>query len=329
MQKTWGRIAARFIAMMVVAGAAPAAAADWSVSQMSGQVTIAAAGAQPVALKRDAVLPAGGILRTGAASRALLVRNAETISVGPNAAIAVPPGGNNPEFTTILQNGGLVAFNVDKRNVQHFSVETPYLAAVVKGTEFSVEVAPDVATVRVTRGVVEVTALANGYVIALTAGQAATVKADGSLAVAGVSGRPQVTQGVPRRPIVEGTSMAALQRALNLNVGIGTSASLGGGRLTLGAQLGAGASVGATGGGLDLGASGGGDVLAGPASVSVGGGGVTVEAAGLAAGVGSGSGSGGIEVSAGSAAVSVGGGGVHVDIDPPGLGPGLGLGLGH
>ena len=91
MQIAWGRIVARFVAMMVAAGAAQAAAADWSVSQMSGQVSITVAGAQPVALKRDAVLPAGGILRTGSASRALLIRNAETISVGPDAAIAVPP----------------------------------------------------------------------------------------------------------------------------------------------------------------------------------------------------------------------------------------------
>jgi hypothetical protein len=305
MQRAWGRIVARFIAVIVVAGAAQAAAADWSVSQMSGQVTITVAGAQPIALRRDAVLPSGGVLRTGAASRALLVRNAETISVGPNAAIAVPPGGNNPEFTTILQNGGLVAFNVDKRNVQHFSVETPYLAAVVKGTEFSVEVAPDSATVRVTRGVVEVTALARGYVISLTAGQAAIVRADGTLAVSGIPGQPEVTQGVPRDPLV-GTTLAALGQALQLNLGIGgTSASLRVGPLAVGAQLGANTSVDVSLGGLNAGASVGSDsgleITAGPTSVSVG--------------------SGGIEATAGPASVSVGSG-VQVDLGPINIGLG-------
>ncbi len=159
-----GRIVARMATLIFVAGATDVAAgADWSVAQMSGRVTIAVAGAQAVALKRDTVLHSGGVLRTGAASRALLMRNTEAMSVGPNAAIAIPGSGNNSGFTTILQNGGVVTFNVDKRNVQHFSVETPYLAAVVKGTEFSVEVTPAGSAVRVNRGVVEVTALRNGY----------------------------------------------------------------------------------------------------------------------------------------------------------------------
>ena len=37
---------------------------------------------------------------------------------------------------------GSILLDVEKRNVQHFEVETPYLAAVVKGTQFRVTVGP-------------------------------------------------------------------------------------------------------------------------------------------------------------------------------------------
>ena len=38
--------------------------------------------------------------------------------------------------TTIQQRAGSILLEVEKRNVTHFEVETPYLAAVVKGTQF-------------------------------------------------------------------------------------------------------------------------------------------------------------------------------------------------
>ena len=42
--------------------------------------------------------------------------------------------------TTIMQQAGSILLEVEKRNVKHFEVETPYLAAVVKGTQFRVTV---------------------------------------------------------------------------------------------------------------------------------------------------------------------------------------------
>jgi hypothetical protein len=313
MSNAWGRIAAGFFAAMIAAGGSGASAASWSVAQMSGEVTITVAGAQPVGLRREAVLPEGGVLRTGAASRAFLVRNAETISVGPSAAIAVPPGDPNGEFTTVLQNAGLVAFSVDKRNVQHFSVETPYLAALVKGTEFSVEVTPSGATVRVSRGIVEVTALRNGYVTMITAGEGVTVNVDGSLAFAGIPGQPQVIQGVPRAPII-GATLASLQRAAPVNIGIGgTTASLRTGTLSIGAQGGNSASADAAVDGLNLGA---GVTSGGSIKMTAGPGGIRVDGLGVIASAGSND----VEASVGGAGVSAGASGVEVDAGPTHLG---------
>lgn len=62
-----------------------------------------------------------------------------------------------------------------KKNVRHFSVETPYLAAVVKGTQFTVAVQDDGTDVSVHQGVVEVTDKASGQVAQVRSNQKASV----------------------------------------------------------------------------------------------------------------------------------------------------------
>jgi hypothetical protein len=49
-----------------------------------------------------------------------------------------------------------ISFRVDRRNVPHFEVTTPFLAAIVKGTKFEVSVHDDHADVNVSEGKVEV-----------------------------------------------------------------------------------------------------------------------------------------------------------------------------
>ena len=70
----------------------------------------------------------------------LLVRGEETILISPNSVIGVPAEKKDGMSTTIVQQAGSILLEVEKRNVKHFEVETPYLAAVVKGTQFSVTV---------------------------------------------------------------------------------------------------------------------------------------------------------------------------------------------
>jgi hypothetical protein len=54
--------------------------------------------------------------------------------------------------TTIKQQAGSILLEVEKKNVKHFEVETPYAAAVVKGTQFRVTVTTSGTKVDVVRG---------------------------------------------------------------------------------------------------------------------------------------------------------------------------------
>ena len=128
---------------MVLAGSSSALAADdgvWSVSKSSGEVWITTTGAAPASLTQEDTLKPGDTIRTGRNGRVLLVRGEETILIAPNSVIGVPTEKKDGLSTTILQQAGSILLEVEKRNVKHFEVETPYLAAVVKGTQFSVTV---------------------------------------------------------------------------------------------------------------------------------------------------------------------------------------------
>ncbi len=79
--------------------------------------------------------------------------------------------------TTITQQAGSILLEVEKKNVKHFEVETPYLAAVVKGTQFRVTVSASGATVDVTRGQVEVSDFKSGQIAMVMPGQHTAAKA--------------------------------------------------------------------------------------------------------------------------------------------------------
>ena len=134
----------RLLTMALVLGAASGAfAADdgvWRVSKSSGEVWMATSGAQPASLGKEEVLKPGDTIRTGRNGRVLLTRGEETILVSPNSVIGLPTEKKDGLSTTIVQQTGSIFLEVEKRNVRHFEVETPYLAAVVKGTQFSVSV---------------------------------------------------------------------------------------------------------------------------------------------------------------------------------------------
>jgi FecR protein len=70
----------------------------------------------------------------------LLVRGEETILISPNSVIGMPAAPKDGLSTTIIQQAGEILLEVEKRNVKHFEIETPFFAAVVKGTQFRVSV---------------------------------------------------------------------------------------------------------------------------------------------------------------------------------------------
>ena len=174
------------LSALIVAVAVPSAVAQdasWRVSKSSGEVWIDAPGAQPAALSADAVLNPGASVRTGANGRVLLMRGAETIMVSPNSVMQIPAG-KSGGVTTILQRSGTLLFDVEKKNVRHFEVSTPYLAAVVKGTQFSVTVDESGSRVDVLRGQVQVTDFKSGQRALVNPSQTAAVSLRGALGLA-------------------------------------------------------------------------------------------------------------------------------------------------
>ncbi|MEW6450581.1 MAG: FecR family protein [Pseudomonadota bacterium] len=195
-----------------------AAAQDnvWRVSKASGDISIEAPGAQPVALTATVTINPGDTIRTGANGRVLLERGAETMMISPNSVVGIPkPKDGSAITTTILQQSGSILLNVEKKNVQHFEVSTPYLAAVVKGTEFRVTVGEKTSRVEVLRGQVQVTDYKSGQRALVNPEQAAAVTWQGApgLSLSG-SGRLNLIEfGPPQTPPAMPSSVPAMRTA--------------------------------------------------------------------------------------------------------------------
>jgi hypothetical protein len=146
------------IASLLTSGAAFAGTPGWSVSESSGSVTVLKSGMSQAAM-RGGKLIMGDVVSTGANGRAVLVRGEEYLVVSPNSRIRIADPAASGGMTQIIQNFGNTIFKIQKKTTPHFGVQTPYLAAVVKGTTFSVTVTETGASVQVTEGRVEVATL--------------------------------------------------------------------------------------------------------------------------------------------------------------------------
>jgi hypothetical protein len=144
------------VLFVFAAGAhATAAAEAWRIVASTGAVKAGAPGVMPVAVTTKQTLPADSWIETAATGRIVVARGVETIAVGPNSRVmlpALPVNGN----TQVLQTVGTALYQIGKQKAPHFQVDTPYLAAVVKGTTFTVSVSEGVASVDVSEGLVQV-----------------------------------------------------------------------------------------------------------------------------------------------------------------------------
>ena len=195
-------------AVFMLATASVAFAADggdWTVHKSSGEVWLTGSGVQQASLKQEDVLKPGDTVRTGRTGRVLLKRGDEMILVSPNSVVGVPAEKKEGLSTTIRQQAGSILLDVEKRNVKHFEVETPYLAAVVKGTQFRVTVNAGKTTVDVVRGQVEVADFKSGQIAQVMAGQHATAFANGKsgLSLGGSGTFSPIEHGKPRASSIE------------------------------------------------------------------------------------------------------------------------------
>jgi hypothetical protein len=163
---------------LLFATPAQAQAPAWHVSEVSGDVRIVENGrAHPAA--RGALVPAGATVITAAGARAVIVRAHDYVVVSPSSRVRVPTfqqqGGSG--LFQIIADAGTTLFRIEHQATPHFGVQTPYLAAVVKGTVFTVTVGERAATVQVTEGAVQVSTVDGGAAEMIRPGMVASISA--------------------------------------------------------------------------------------------------------------------------------------------------------
>lgn len=193
----------RLLAVLVMAllSIVPAVAADWVVLRLRGDVEVRVDD-NWVPLKRGDIVGNDQMVRTLANGHAELQRDKEVVTLGSNTEIRIQQDAETG-YTTVLQDFGRVEVDAEAKRVKHFEVQTPYLAAVVKGTHFIVNSDNDGASVSVDRGAVSVQSVASERITTIKVGQVATVKRKTDLVVSGLGPWPQVLEpGVTRTRIV-------------------------------------------------------------------------------------------------------------------------------
>ena len=199
------RVITTAFALLGASQAFAAEAGTWSVSKSSGEIWIGSGDVQQASLSPEDHLKPGDTIRTGRNGRVLLVRGEESILIAPNSVVVLPAGQKEELSTTIIQRAGSILLEVEKRNVKHFEVETPYLAAVVKGTQFRVSVNAASTSVDVVRGQVEVTDFKSGQIAQVMPGQRATAfeRGKSGLSLSGSGTFNPIEQGKPRSSSVD------------------------------------------------------------------------------------------------------------------------------
>jgi len=185
-----------------LAGAASASGEAWVAAKTTTQVAYTLDKSTWIPLKRGMAVPNTAWISTGPRGRLQLVRGSESIAFQPNTLAAIiTKGRDSSRKTEVVQQIGEISLEIEKRQRPHTTVQTPFLAAVVKGTQFTVKVGRANAAVAVERGLVQVTSFNSGERSDLGAGQGASVDASG-MTVAGLTEQPVVTRVAPSRAVV-------------------------------------------------------------------------------------------------------------------------------
>ncbi|HEV7276525.1 MAG TPA: FecR domain-containing protein [Devosiaceae bacterium] len=149
-------------------------------------------GSEWVKLERGAVIPDDQPIRTLRSGRVTFQRGAESIDLGPDTQVQIIDRTGYAKYTTVKQYFGRVEVEAEVREVTHFAVQTPFLAAVVKGTRFVVISGDRGAKVQVERGAVAVEDSDDHSSVVVTAGQEVSATPEAVMQVSGRGDLPQV-----------------------------------------------------------------------------------------------------------------------------------------
>ncbi|THV23381.1 FecR domain-containing protein [Peteryoungia ipomoeae] len=181
---------------LILQSALAAAQGEWSVANAGKQVMVTMDNQTWSPLRKGDAVPNGAWISTGPVGRAQLVRGKESVTFKPNTLASVTTRGFFFRKTDVLQQSGELELQIEKRLRPHTSVQTPFLAAVVKGTRFTVSVSRRDARVNVNEGLVEVTSVSSGERSNLKPGQSARV-GTGGMQVAGKTDTPSISRVDP------------------------------------------------------------------------------------------------------------------------------------
>ena len=194
------RTALLFACSVLAFAAGSAQAAAWRLVEVNGTVRITVPGAEAAPARLNQTVPTGSSITTTLGARASLDNGLQQIVVGPNSRMTVAPDAGG--FTRVMQDLGAVMFKVDKQKSPHFRVDTPLLAAIVKGTTFTVVVGPMSDSVNVAEGLVEVRSNGSDIGSDVGAGSSGAVSRDAPQSVQ-VTGTVTPTAGEPEAVKIE------------------------------------------------------------------------------------------------------------------------------
>lgn len=170
-------LAAAIVAFGVLSAQAQTDGGHWTVSRVDGAAMVTGDGGEAFAASRGQPVTAGTTIVTEDDSAVVLTRRGDSITVYPNSEMTIPATSGTDE-PDVLQNIGRLLFRMETRESRDFEVRTPFLAATIKGTTFTVAVEQTRAAVSVTEGLVRVEAAHGGRSEMVRPGWTATVEVD-------------------------------------------------------------------------------------------------------------------------------------------------------
>ena len=152
---------------------------EWVVSAITGQSPAIEQTAISGDLAHGSVVQPSEQVSTGDGERVVLTRGLDVLELQPNTTVAIGGSGPNGMATVVKLIDGTVHVKVGKRAPgRTFSVETRFLVATVKGTEFDVTAGEEAAAVSVSEGTVAVQSAGADRAVDVTPGRTAVASAD-------------------------------------------------------------------------------------------------------------------------------------------------------
>jgi hypothetical protein len=148
-------------------------ATDVVVAALKGDVHVSVSGTER-AVREGTVIELPASVRTGINSSIELRQGQTSVMVAADSQIDIPATAARGEpLDRVLQPHGNAFYSVAKRTAKKLRVETPYLVAVIKGTQFNVAVQDEMATISLYEGKLEIHATDESDVTDLNAGEIA------------------------------------------------------------------------------------------------------------------------------------------------------------